>query len=834
MDAIRLRNFELNPTDRRLLVDGQPVDIGGRAFDVLRVLAETPGRLVTKAALLERAWPRLVVDENNLPAQVAALRKVLGADAIQTVPGFGYRLDCGATESPAPAPPGPPGPLAGPRPRSWPRRLAPLIGRDEDLSRIEAQLAQARLLTLVGTPGIGKSRLAEEILSRERVVPATQAAFVTLAPVAELGHVPNAIATALGLSLDPALAPFDALERALGEMPALVVLDSVEHLAPGLAPVLERLLSRQRSIRLLLTSQMPLGVAGEFVFRLEPLALPTASTLEAGSSAAVRLFAERAGAADRSFTLTAGNAALVADICRRLDGNPLALELAAARVPALGVAALHARLDDRMRLLRSSHGATDARHGTLRAAFEWSYSLLTPLERLAFDRLGVFAGSFSLPMAAECVADAEVDEIEAIDLVARLVDRSLVTALPGDATRYALSETARCFAREQLSQRGDLAGAMVRMAHAVVRRMDVAYEEYWSIEEATWRARYLAELDNVRATLSWAMQHEPALAITAYGSTWPLYVELDLFTEARQTYDELMRLLSNTLPLARLGRFWEAASTFHSMARFDRARYCAELAARMYGEIGEIRGRYYALTLLVTNWRSDNATAQDAFAAARGLEDPEWPPRLLTHGALTECILMMAAGQLVEARDACRRAVRFALAVSERQALAATVRLVELDLACGDLHSALQLGRALAQTLRHSPHVALLIETLTLQCGAELRSGHLEGARATGAQLYHLARQGDVSRLHGALDAMTLLACIEGYYEVAACVADDADRALSTRGLTHRRPADVPLREAAERLLLAHLGASWRSVAQKLRPRRDEAHSCALALGLEH
>jgi hypothetical protein len=195
---------------------------------------------------------------------------------------------------------------------------------------------------------------------------------------------------------------------------------------------------------------------------------------------------------------------------------------------------------------------------------------------------------------------------------------------------------------------------------------------------------------------------------------------------------------------------------------------------------------------------------------------------------------MMAAGQLVEARDACRRAVRFALAVSERQALAATVRLVELDLACGDLHSALQLGRALAQTLRHSPHVALLIETLTLQCGAELRGGHLDEARATGAQLYHLARQGDVSRLHGALDAMALLACIEGYYDVAACVADDADRALSTRGLSQRRPADVPLRDAAEGLLIAHLGTSWRSVAQKARPRRDEAHSCALALGLEH
>jgi predicted ATPase/DNA-binding winged helix-turn-helix (wHTH) protein len=836
MDVIRLGTFELHPAERRLLDAGRPVDIGARAFDLLLVLAETPGRLVTKATLLDRVWPRLVVDENNLPTQVAALRKILGASSIQTVPGFGYRLEMPGTAAASPPEPALPPALtipAVPRQRSWPERLASLIGRDDDLTRIEEQLGRARFVTIVGTPGVGKSRLAEEILDRERVAPASDAVFVPLAPVPDVSLVPMAIAAALGLTLDARSDGFDALARALSDASALIVLDSVEHLAEPLATHLATLVSRQRRLRVLVTSQIPLGVVGEVVYRLGPLALPRADGVDAANSAAVDLFAQRAAAADRSFALGPANAALVADICRRLDGNPLALELAAARVAALGVAALHARLDDRMRLLRSAVRGGDSRHGALQAAFEWSYGLLTAREQRAFDRVGILAGSFPLGIASTCIADAEIDDVEAIDLIARLVDRSLVTALPGDPPRYAMSETARCYAREQLAARGDLANARANMASAVLRQMDTAYTEYWFLDEATWRRRYLPEIDNVRAALAWATDADPGLAISLYGSTWPLFVEAELLVEARAAYDQQVCLLADSLPLARLGRFWEAAATYHSMARFDRARYSAELAARMHGETGDDRARYYALTQLVTNWRSDNAAARDAFAAARRLENASWPPRLLTQGALTEGALLMAAGQLDAAREASRRAVRLALAVSERQALAATVRLVELDLACGDLDGALQLGRALTLSLRHSTHYAMLMDVLTLLFGAQLRRGNVDDARATGFELYRLASRLDPGRLHAALDGMTLLACIEGNYEVAARVADDADRALEARGLERRRPADVPLRDAAERLLEAHLGASWQVLARQTHPRRDEAHSCGIVLGLD-
>ena len=193
---------------------------------------------------------------------------------------------------------------------------------------------------------------------------------------------------------------------------------------------------------MLVTSQAPLGIAGEVIYRLAVLTVPRAglNPAEVHEYAAMAFFAQRAAAADRRFELTAANASLVAEICRRLDGIPLALELAAARVPALGLTTLLARLDDRFRLLKGTGRPLDQRHGTLHAAFAWSYSLLAPDEQRVFNRLGTFAGSFSLGSAAVCVAEGSIDTAEAMDLIGRLVDRSLVTALAVDPPRYALLE----------------------------------------------------------------------------------------------------------------------------------------------------------------------------------------------------------------------------------------------------------------------------------------------------------------------------------------------------------------------------------------------------------
>jgi predicted ATPase/DNA-binding winged helix-turn-helix (wHTH) protein len=842
VDVIRVGNFELRPSERMLCSAGKPVELGARAFDLLLVLVEHHGRLVTKATLLDRVWPRLVVDENNLPAQVASLRRVLGAGAIRTVPGFGYRLELevssGSAEEPAhppsaaPREPEPPR-LSVPR-RAWPNRLGSLVGRDGEVCELLAAMDRSCLVTIVGIAGVGKTRIAQEILVRKAERPDVAVAWVSLHPITQAEHVASAIAIALGLSLPAGVDGFAALRQALEQVPVLLILDGAEKFGDSLATPLAALIWQTQGLRALVTSQVPLGIAGETVYRLPVLPVPGCGTPEAETAryAAVELFTQRAAAADRRFELTSANAAIVAEICRRLDGNPLALELAAARVPALGVAVVLERLDDRFRLLRHPGHTPDPRHGALQTAFEWSYGLLAPSEQRVFNRLGVFAGSFALHAAARCVADETIDTAEAIDLIGRLVDRSLVTVLPVDPPRYALLETARYFAVGRLSALNELAAAQERMAATMLNLLDSAYQEYWSLDEAIWLHRYAPELNNVRAAIEWAGAHDRDLGIALYGSAWPLFVETDLYAEGRDRFAQAATQLSDALPTARVGRFWEAVATYDSGRQCDRARYAAELASKMHRASSDGRADYYALMLLALNWRGDDAAAQTAFDEARRLEDPAWAARLLAHGALTEGALLMSSGKLIEARSAYRRAVRLALTMSERLALAATVNIVELDIACGDAGSALQLGRPLALSLRHSGHRETRFELLAMTFSALLIAGDIAEARATGSELYDLALRLDTGKLYSVLDAMALLTCIDRRYDAAARIAAFSDDAHDAHGQAHRRPAEAQMQSRVTQILDECLGPAWRERSIDPRERLDEAAACSLALGL--
>jgi predicted ATPase/DNA-binding winged helix-turn-helix (wHTH) protein len=836
MDALRVGGFDLYPSERSLAFEGKPQELGARAFDLLLVLVECHGRLVTKATLLERVWPKLVVDENNLPAQVAALRRVLGAGAISTVPGFGYRLDlpvashAGTTLAPA-ATVGEPPRLAVAR-STWPNRLGALIGRDSDLLRVQEALARASLVTIVGIAGVGKSRLAQEVLSREAERSMT-VAWVSLQPVDDVGHVPSAIALSAGLALPDSQNGFTALSQALDKTPLLLIMDGAEHLIDALAPQLARLVSQTQGLRLLLTSQAPLGVPGEIVYRLLELPVPGSDVpaAEAAQFAALEFFTQRASAADCSFKLNATNTPHVADICRRLDGNALALELAAARVPALGISGVLARLDDRFGLLKLRALPTNPRHGALHTAFDWSYGLLSPTEQQVFNRLGVFAGSFYLDAAARCVADEAVDVSEAIDLIGRLVDRSLVTALPGDPPRYLLLETARFYARGRLLAEGQMEAAQRRMADTELQLLDRAYEEYWSLDEAIWLHRYEPEIANVRAAFAWAMQQDAALAIALFGSAWPLLTETELSGESRSHYEHALTLLSDFLPRKRVARFWEAVANYFSTRQCDRARFAAELAAQMHQVTGDARARYLALTLLAFNWRGDDTAARAAFDQARNIEDPAWPARLLTQGALTEGALLMSAGNFSAARESYRRAVRFALTTSERRALAATVSLVELDVAGGDAAAALQLGRPLALSLRYSGRRETYFELLIMIFSAWLIEGDLREARPIGAELYALALRMDPGKLYSVLDAMAYLACLDQMEIAAARIIACADAAQASHGQARRRPTEERMREGAVKILEQRVGQNWRATA-KTSGNLDESHACALALGL--
>jgi predicted ATPase/DNA-binding winged helix-turn-helix (wHTH) protein len=840
MDHIRIGAFEIYPSERMLCAAGKPVELGARAFDLLLVLVEQHGRLVHKNTLLERVWPRLVVDENNLPAQIASLRRVLGAGAIRTVPGFGYRLELEVssvqpTESQSSSPPREPiVPRLAISRRTWPNRLGALIGRDSDVRGVQEALSRSSLVTIVGMAGVGKTRLAQEILARESAVADSAVAWVSLGPLEQIQLVYSAIAVALGLSLPEGQDAFLALRQALEDVPLLLILDCAEHLGDTLAAPLAQLISQTQALRALVTSQAPLGVAGELVYRLTALPVPEADMPgdAAAQYAGVMLFVQRAAAADRTFQLTEANASLVSRICRRLDGIPLALELAAARVPALGLANLFERLDDRFRLLRVAGRQSDARHGALHAAFDWSYGLLTPPEQRVFNRLGTFAGSFSLNAAARCVADSDIDAAEAIDLVSRLVDRSLVAALAVDPPRYTLLETARAYALDKLSAQGDLETAGERMAVTVLELLDVAYAEYWSLDEALWLHRYEPELANVRAAMDWAIRNESELGVGLCGAAWPLFVETDLHAEGRARCSRVLGLLSDSLPRERIGRLWEAVSVYDSTRQRDRAHYAAELAAEMHTATNDTRAHYFALMQLAANWRVAASTARTAFDTAKRLEDPGWPARLLAHGALTEGAMLMESGSLVEARAAYQRAVRLSLTTSERQALAASVSIVELDIACGDLAGALQLGRPMLLSLRHLGSRETQFALLALIFSALLIRGELDEARATGAEILELASRLDTRELYQVLDAMTFLACADRRYEAAVRVASCSDEAHEARAQSRRRPVEQRMRAEALKALQEHLGKPWDAAGTAGLASGDELAACALALGL--
>ena len=491
--------FELQPAERRLLVDGQVAALGGRALDLLVALASQPDHLFTKSELLDRVWPNLVVEEANLQMQISNLRKALGGDAIATVPGRGYRFVAplaGAAEPVAKATP--PAEAAAP-----PRRPGGLFGRDVDLARLEGLLRSARCVTLVGPAGVGKTSLARVAAARF----APQSVWVDAAPLTHGDQLIGAVARALDAPLtdgDPA----PQLPRALQGRELLLVLDNAEHLVQACAE-LASLLSALPGLRLLVTSQLPLAVATEHVQRLEPLSLPSPgdNAADPDDDGALGLLLQRVVAADHRFQVGATSRAALVEICTRLDGLPLALEMAAARVPLMGLNGVREALAQRFELLTRGHRDSAARHRTLHNALDWSYRLLSPGEQRLFRALGGFVGGFTLELAVALMSDESglpdaPARWDVIDGLAALVDRSLVTVSADDPPRYRLLETMRAFALQQMAAHGDEI-ERTRRSHA-----HVLSALFWRCQPGDADAHCLAEMENACEAAAWAQLHD--------------------------------------------------------------------------------------------------------------------------------------------------------------------------------------------------------------------------------------------------------------------------------------------------------------------------------------
>ena len=491
--TIRFQGWEVRPAERALLVGGVPTPVGGRAFDILLVLVERRGALVTKNELLETVWPGLIVEENNISVQVAGLRKALGeeaAKAISTVAGLGYRLTAI--------------PVAEP---STERSAFELLGREHDLAEIQKLLERARLLSIVGTGGVGKTSLARAAAARQALLPMH---WIDLSLIREASEFVPLLAKALGVDLE-APAQMGDLQAALGQMNVLVALDNCEHVVGEIAGFVGQALASAPGVRWLTTSQSPLHVPGEIVYRLEPLGVPRGpvTLVQAMEYGAIALLCQRAVAANRRFRLDESNLESAIALCAQLDGLPLAVEMAAARVATFGLEDVRQRLGQRLRMLAGPQDAP-RRHTTLESTFDWSYHLLSQNEQVVFRRLEPFLGGFRADLAQEVASGSEegaqVDAWQTLNAISALVDKSLVQRSEETSGRFYLLESARDYARSRLEAAGETTAVRRRHASAVAAWFEQARTDAERMTDSEWIRRYVPERHNVRTALAWACQ----------------------------------------------------------------------------------------------------------------------------------------------------------------------------------------------------------------------------------------------------------------------------------------------------------------------------------------
>ena len=498
--SYRFGAVEIRPAERQILVEGKPASVGARAFDLLLTLIERRDRVVTKDELFELVWPGLVVEENNLHVQVSTLRKILGPRAVATIPGRGFRFTLPVDSEQAPS-----CALPSASRHNLPAQLNSFIGREREVAEVCKLLESARLVTLTGAGGTGKTRLSLNVAAEVLARYPDGVWFVELAPIADGERVAQAVASTLGVKEDAGRPVAEALARYVKDRKLLVVLDNCEQVLLGCAELAMELLNAGPNAAVLASSREPLRTRGETIYAVPALEVPEpdppASPEALSRYPAARLFVDRAVAAHPGFRVTEANATAVAQICRRLDGIPLALELAAARVRAISVDQIARHLADCFRVLSGGDPTALPRQQTLRASIDWSYDLLEMPERILLRRLAVFSGGWTFDAAQAVGAGGDVSEDDLFDLLVALVDKSLVSLDPV-AERYRLLETVRQYALELLESSGEAPATRARHLAFFLDFAEKARPELSGPHQGEWLARLDADHANVLAAHS--------------------------------------------------------------------------------------------------------------------------------------------------------------------------------------------------------------------------------------------------------------------------------------------------------------------------------------------
>jgi len=553
-DLIHFGPFSLSPTTHILQDAGRPVRLGSRALEILLLLVENAGRFVSNAEIVQRVWPRNVVVEGNLRVHIAGLRKALGDGQegrryIVNAPNRGYSfvgevstrsVELAVVQAPAGRAPRPAARASIPTP------LVRVIGQEDAIQTLGGRIASRRLVTLVGAGGIGKTTVAlaavAAVTSGEMHSRWSSIHFVDLASHTDPSLVPAALASALGLGSVVGDAS-GSLIAFLHDKSALIVLDNCEHLVAPLAVLIESILRAAPGVHVLATSREPLRAEGEWIQRLQPLAVPPAgaklSAQELMQFSAVELFVDRCAALVDQFSLHDSDAAAVGVICRRLDGIPLAIELAAARVGSFGLKGVAEAIDDRFALLNKGRRTALPRHQTLRATLDWSFGLLSQTERRLLARLSAFAGAFTLDAVTAVAVSDDLPSDQAVDAVSELISKSLLTADPsGEEFSFRLLDTTRAYAAEHLTALGEESARLLRRRHAqyflsLLERSEIAWR---SMPVPEFISAFGRCIDDIRAALNWAFgaEGDGALGVALVAKAAPLFFQMSFTDEHRQ------------------------------------------------------------------------------------------------------------------------------------------------------------------------------------------------------------------------------------------------------------------------------------------------------------
>jgi predicted ATPase/DNA-binding winged helix-turn-helix (wHTH) protein len=554
-------SFRLHRSQRLLLEMGKPVALGNRALDLLLALVDRAGQVVNKEELIARVWPKTVVEEINLRVHIAALRRALGDTQspnqyVLNVVGRGYSFVASVSIERAPAVDRPSSAKLPPK-REFPTPLTEVVGRDGDVADLVALLRTRRLVSITGSGGLGKTTLALAVAAQSQEAYKDGAYFVDLSAVSDASLISNAFAAVLGLAVDKD-DPIPDLISYLKDKNILLVIDNCEHVIEGATRITESVLKGAARVHILATSREPLSAEGEWQYHLSALDVPkdgdSITAAAAGQYAAVQMFAERAMTSARAFELTDANAQSVSRICRRLEGNPLAIELAAAHLRLLGIHELAERLEDQFFLITNGRRTAVPRHHTLRATLDWSYALLSKSEQVTLQRLSLFNAAFTTESAVAVAAHRGHSSHEVRSAVMSLAVKSLITTdLSHNPVRHRLLYATRAYAFEKLSNSEDFVEIFRWHAEYVGKFLRQATINWESMDRTDWVAQYEYALDDIRAALDWtfspngdaALGAELTAASVAYG------YQLGLLDEFHSRVEHALSWLAN-LPTRQL------------------------------------------------------------------------------------------------------------------------------------------------------------------------------------------------------------------------------------------------------------------------------------------